>query len=232
MVGAGRATCAVPKSHRWLGALHRDKKTHLPFKAGLGEDLVFISTAAVSQGSEQSQGWRGCALWARIEKWGDCRATNSPMSPAPVGPLLRQGTPLTPVLQQKSASVFQLVVNFCFGGGKKKNIFKKAHSISLFLLFVFLVFSLFLLPFINLRSALSWLLKPILVVSNRGRQQSIAHNHFPRFLTLRDALFCTSQTAKLSVDEGRLKKDSVLLPSCCFSTVMVIPINWLGLSRI
>lgn len=133
----------MPKSHRWLGALHRDKKTHLPFEAGLGEGLVFISTAAVSRGSEQSQGWRGCALWAGIEKWGGRRATNSPMSPVTVGPLLRPGTPLTPVLQQKSASVFQFVVNFCFGGGKNIYIFKKTHSISLFLLFVFLVFSLF-----------------------------------------------------------------------------------------
>lgn len=146
MVGAGRATCAVPKSHRWLGALHRDKKTHLPFEAGLGEGLVFISTAAVSRGSEQSQGWRGCALWAGIEKWGGRRAANSPMSPVPVGPLLRQGTPLTPVLQQKSASVFQLVVNFCFGGGKK-NIFSRKHIPFLSFCSSFFLFSPFFTSF-------------------------------------------------------------------------------------
>lgn len=85
-------------------------------------------------------------MWAGIEKWGGRRAANSPMSPVPVGPLLRQGTPLTPVLQQKSASVFQLVVNFCFGGGKK-NIFSRKHIPFLSFCSSFFLFSPFFTSF-------------------------------------------------------------------------------------
>lgn len=154
----------MPKSHRWLGALHRDKKTHLPFEAGLGEGLVFISTAAVSRGSEQSQGWRGCALWAGIEKWGGRRAANSPM----LARSLDKGHLSHLSYSRKVPPCFSLWLIFALVEEKKIYFQESTFHFSLFAL-RFSCFLPFLLPFINLRSALSWLLKPILVVSNRGR---------------------------------------------------------------